>query len=89
MVASTPFIFVGAILLLHGGDAKLIKPASSAELQNALDQASPGDTIQMLPMNYVGDFVISSNGPCTLVGDGNTSIESENIGMNIKVPNGL
>lgn len=77
-------IFVGTLLLIHGGHSKIIKPASSGELQNALDQAAPGDTIQMLPMNYVGDFVCSSNGPITLVGDGNTTIESESIGMHIK-----
>lgn len=87
MGASKTLIFVGTILLLRGGDSKIIKPASSAELQNALDQAQPGDTIQMLPMNYVGDFVISTNGPCTLTGDTNSSLESQDIGINLKGSN--
>ncbi|KAJ6632638.1 hypothetical protein Bhyg_17235, partial [Pseudolycoriella hygida] len=87
MGASKTLVFVGTLLLLHGGDAKIIKPGSSAELQSAFDQAAPGDTIQMLPMNYVGDFVISTNGPCTLVGDGNSSIESQDIGIHMKGSN--
>lgn len=77
-------ISVVALVFLHAGDAKIIKPASSAELQSAFDSAAPGDTIQMLPMNYMGDFVISSNGPCTLVGDGNSSLESQDIGIHMK-----
>lgn len=87
MGASKTLVLIGTLLLIHGGESKLIKPASSAELQSALDTASPGDTIQMLPMNYVGDFVISSNGPCTLVGDGNSSLESELVGIHMKGSN--
>lgn len=84
MGASKTLILVGTLLFLHGGEAKIIKPASSAELQSAFDQAAPGDTIQMLPMTYMGDFVISSNGPCTLVGDANSSLESQDIGIHLK-----
>ena len=80
-------IFVQLILLFHWNEAKLIKPASSAELQSALDTAGAGDTVQMLPMVYKGDFVISSNGPATLVGDSNSTIESENIGIHLKGSN--
>ena len=62
----------------------MIKPASTAELQSALASAGKGDTIQMLPMHYKGDFVIpASSGPATLVGDYNSTIESEEGGGNI------
>jgi len=58
--------------------SRIIKPSTSDELRSALTSASPGDTIQMLPMHYKGDFIIPANsGPATLIGDGNTTIESE------------
>jgi parallel beta-helix repeat protein len=78
---------VQVFLFLHSNEAKIIKPASSAELQSALDTAGPGDTVQMLPMVYQGDFVISSNGPATLVGDSNSTIESESLGIHLKGSN--
>jgi len=75
------------VLLAHWNDGKLIKVGSEAELQSALDTAGGGDTVQMLPKVYKGDFVISSNGPATLVGDVNSTIESENIGILLRGSN--
>lgn len=62
---------------------RIIKPGSSAELQSALDNASQGDTIQMLPMVYKGDFTITKDGG-VLTGDYNSTIESDGVGLTIR-----
>lgn len=71
------------LILSIGNGADIIKPTSSIDLQRALDRANPGDTIQMLPMVYNGNFVISNNG-VTLTGDRNSTIESEGVGLHVK-----
>jgi hypothetical protein len=55
----------------------LRKVSSSSELQSALDSASPGDTIQLAPTVFMGDFVASKDGPITITGDYNSTIVSE------------
>lgn len=40
--------------------ANSYNPKSSSELISALDLAEPGDTITLLPIKYVGDFVLNS-----------------------------
>jgi len=82
-----PFTVIGILpilFIIHSSKcADIIKPTSSLELQRALDRANHGDTIQMLPMVYYGNYVISNHG-ITLTGDGNSTIESEGIGLHIK-----
>ncbi|CAG7716814.1 unnamed protein product [Allacma fusca] len=72
-----------AIVLIASGysaQARIVK-AGPAELQSALDSASPGDTIQLLPTTYNGEYFInkdaSPNVPITLTGDTNSTIVSE------------
>jgi len=70
-------VICGLLVTLQTCQSRLIKPGSSDELRAALANAGQGDTIQMLPMHYKGDFVIPANsGPATLTGDFNSTIES-------------
>jgi len=64
-------------LSIHEGSGALKKVGTSGELQSALDSASPGDTIQLAPAVFMGDFVASKDGPITITGDYNSTIVSE------------
>jgi hypothetical protein len=74
---TTKFAFVMIILHLqnHGSDAShqqtwisispstLQGPRTPEELQAALNVASDGDTIDLLPIAYTGDFILQSRNP--------------------------
>lgn len=80
-MAKCGYILFSLFLLYNAAQCRIIKPASSAEFQSALDAASPGDTIQLLPMVYMGEFIItkdsSPNVPITITGDYNSTIMGE------------
>jgi len=77
MSLSTLGVILLVVTVVHEGSGALRKVSSSGELQSALDSASPGDTIQLAPATFVGDFVASKNGPITITGDYNSTIVSE------------
>ncbi|CAL8098892.1 unnamed protein product [Orchesella dallaii] len=76
------------LLLVQNGYGALRKVSSPGELQNALDTASPGDTIQLAPAVFMGDFIASRDGtessPITVTGDRNSTIISEGTAFTIK-----
>jgi hypothetical protein len=73
---ATTFVFLLIKLALqsHGSDAssqQILKsstsilqfPRTPEELQTALNTASDGDTINLLPISYTGDFILHSRNP--------------------------
>jgi len=77
---SLPMTSFGILLVLslsipaHGA---LKKVSSPSELQSALDTAKAGDTIQLAPAVFMGEFTASKDGPITVTGDTNSTIISE------------
>ncbi|MBB4666146.1 hypothetical protein BKA24_000855 [Microbacterium marinum] len=57
--------------------------ATAAELQAALDQARPGDTLALQPITYVGTFTIAASGaegaPITLCGADGSRIDGGDV----------
>jgi hypothetical protein len=48
--------------LCISSEAKLYKPKTSQELQTAFNTVLPGDTIELQPGDYYGDFIIQRSG---------------------------
>lgn len=69
------------LLLAQSVIGALRKVSSPGELQSALDSASPGDTIQLAPAVFMGEFTASKDGtessPIIVTGDRNSTIVSE------------
>lgn len=53
---------VTLILVIKFSDAREYKPETSQDFQTALNKANPGDTIQLMPTDYYGDFVMQRSG---------------------------
>lgn len=75
------FAVLVTLLLAQSVIGALKKVSSSGELQSTMDSASPGDTIQLAPAVFMGEFTASKDGadgsPITITGDTNSTIISE------------
>jgi len=59
-VPFTSLLLIIAFATVAAG--KEYKPESPQDLQDAFDRVNPGDTIQLQPMDYYGDFVVQRTG---------------------------
>jgi len=59
---SSSLFYILVLLLVQSGYGALKKVSSPGELQSALDSASPGDTIQLAPAVFMGEFTASKDG---------------------------
>jgi len=69
--------------LLTQGALKIVN--TPAEFQSALDSVSPGDTIQLAPAEFEGEFTITKDGPATITGDRNSTIKSVGGGTGLSI----